>query len=171
MKSVWIAVITFVMFVMTIGMANAQVQEEGEETGLALPRMVSLRSNLINARSGPGARYPIEWVYQQKGAPVEITAEFELWRKIKDWEGSQTWVHKSMLSGARTIKMTAKGLSNVYASDDYQSRIIAKVEDQVIGQVEKCPSGSAFCLIKFGNIEGWVPRRNMFGVYADEVID
>ena len=99
MKTIWLAIITFVMFVMTVGMANAQDKEEGEESGLALPRMVSLRSNLINARSGPGARYPIEWVYQQKGAPVEITAEFELWRKIKDWEGSQTWVHKSMLSG------------------------------------------------------------------------
>ncbi len=171
MKTIWLAIITFVMFVMTVGMANAQDKEEGEESGLALPRMVSLRSNLINARSGPGARYPIEWVYQQKGAPVEITAEFELWRKIKDWEGSQTWVHKSMLSGTRTIKMTAKGESNIYASDDYQSRVVAKVEDQVIGQVKKCPSGSSFCLIKFDNIEGWVPRRNMFGVYADEVID
>lgn len=151
--------------------ANAQTTTDDTESGLAIPRMVSLRSNLINARSGPGARYPIEWVYRQKTAPVEITAEFELWRKIKDWEGSESWVHKSMLSGTRTIKMTAKGKSNVYARPDYNSRVIAKVEDQVIGQVLKCPSGNSFCLIKFDTIEGWVPRRHFFGVYNNETID
>ena len=52
-----------------IGTVNA-AEENESETGLALPRMVSLRSSLINVRSGPGSRYPIEWVYKQKGAPV-----------------------------------------------------------------------------------------------------
>ena len=149
----------------------AQTPADESESGLAIPRMVSLRSNLINARSGPGARYPIEWVYRQKTAPVEIIAEFELWRKIRDWEGSETWVHKSMLSGARTIKMTAKGESNIYNQPDYNAKVIAKVEDQVVGKVLKCPSRSSFCLIKFDTIEGWVPKRHFFGVYGDEVID
>ena len=107
----------------------------------------------------------------KKTAPVEIIAEFELWRKIRDWEGSETWVHKSMLSGARTIKMTAKGESNIYNQPDYNAKVIAKVEDQVVGKVLKCPSGSSFCLIKFDTIEGWVPKRHFFGVYGDEVID
>ena len=161
-----------ILAVMICAASSVKAQEtEGEESGLALPRMVSLRSNLINARSGPGARYPIEWVYQQKGAPVEIIAEFELWRKMKDWDGSETWVHKSMLSGARSIKMTAKGESNIYASDNYQSPIIAKVEDGVIGAVKKCAPNSNFCLIKFDTIEGWVPKRNMFGIYSDEEIN
>ena len=153
-----------------IGTARAE-QSDGSETGLALPRMVSLRSNLINARSGPGARYPIEWVYQQKTAPVEIIAEFELWRKIKDWEGSESWVHKTMLSGQRTIKMTAKGESNIYNKDDYKSQVIAKVEDGVVGLIKICSSGSEFCLIQFDNVEGWVPRRNFFGTYPDEAIN
>ena len=46
--------------------AFAQETADESESGLSVPRMVSLRSNLINARSGPGARYPIEWVYMQK---------------------------------------------------------------------------------------------------------
>ena len=153
------------------GQASAQNLPDDTESGLALPRMVSLRSNLINARSGPGARYPIEWVYRQKGAPVEIIAEFELWRKIRDWDGSETWVHKSMLSGKRSVKMTAKGASNIYNNEDYNSAIIAKVEDGVIGDIKKCPAGSSFCLIQFGTVEGWVPRSNFFGAYSDEVID
>lgn len=153
------------------GSVSAQNLPDDTESGLALPRMVSLRSNLINARSGPGARYPIEWVYRQKGAPVEIIAEFELWRKIRDWDGSETWVHKSMLSGKRSVKMTAKGESNIYNSQDYNSPVIAKVEDGVIGDIKKCPAGSSFCLIQYGSVEGWVPRSNFFGAYSDEVID
>lgn len=65
------------VWALSLSSAAAAPQEESE-SGLALPRFVSLRSNHINARSGPGARYPIEWVYMQKNAPVEIVAEFEL---------------------------------------------------------------------------------------------
>lgn len=158
-------------FLLLTSPASAENLPDDTESGLALPRMVSLRSNLINARSGPGARYPIEWVYRQKGAPVEIIAEFELWRKIRDWDGSETWVHKSMLSGKRSVKMTAKGESNIYDKEDYQSQVIAKAEDGVVGDIKKCPAGSSFCLVQFGTIEGWVPRSNFFGAYRDEVVD
>lgn len=161
----------FLSAVLLAGNVFAQDVEEGEETGLALPRMVSLRSNLINARSGPGARYPIEWVYMQKTAPVEIVAEFELWRKIKDWEGSESWVHKSMLSGRRSVKVTTPGENNIYDKPEYNSKVIAKVEDEVVGDVKKCPAGSDFCLIVFGNIEGWIPKNNLYGIYSQEVIE
>lgn len=148
----------------------AEVDAEESETGLAIPRMVSLRSSRINARSGPGIRYPVEWVYQQKGAPVEIVAEFELWRKIKDWEGSETWVHKAMLSGRRFVRVTNPGENNVYAKPETTARVIAHVEDGVVGEVDKCPAASDMCLIKFDSIHGWMPRSALFGIYDDEVI-
>lgn len=140
---------------------RAQGPADEGETGLTIPRFVSLRSNHINARSGPGARYPIEWVYMQKSAPVEIIAEFELWRKIKDWQGSESWVHKSMLSGKRSVKVITPGENNVYAKDDFKAKIIAKVEDEVVGEIEKCPVNNSFCKIKFASITGWVPRQNL----------
>ena len=145
-------------------------QEEVSESGLALPRMVSLRSSLINARSGPGSRYPIEWVYKQKGAPVEIVSEFELWRKIRDWEGAETWVHKAMLSGRRFVRVTTPGENNIYAKPDTDAKVVAKVEDGVVGEVEKCPTPNGMCLIKFDNIRGWISRSALFGIYEDEVI-
>lgn len=150
---------------------RAQGPADEGETGLTIPRFVSLRSNHINARSGPGARYPIEWVYMQKSAPVEIIAEFELWRKIKDWQGSESWVHKSMLSGKRSVKVITPGENNVYAKDDFKAKIIAKVEDEVIGEIEKCPVNNSFCKIKFASITGWVPRQNLYGIYPEEIID
>lgn len=162
---------TLAALAFSIGTAAAQIPADDGETGLAVPRFVSLRSNHINARSGPGARYPIEWVYMQKSAPVEIIAEFELWRKIKDWQGSESWVHKSMLAGKRFVKVITPGENNIYAKDDYKSKIIAKVEDEAVGEVKKCPVNTGFCLIKFGNIDGWVPRQNLYGIYPDEIID
>lgn len=161
----------FLTAVLLTGNVIAQEADGNEESGLSLPRMVSLRSNLINARSGPGARYPIEWVYMQKTAPVEIVAEFELWRKIKDWQGSESWVHKSMLSGRRSVKVTTPGETNLYDKPEYNSKVIAKVEDEVVGDVKKCLVNSDFCLIKFSNIEGWVPRSNIYGIYPKEVIE
>ncbi len=168
MKTLFTSLIALMLSFGLIGYANAEEQES--ESGLAIPRMVSLRSSLINVRSGPGSRYPIEWVYRQKGAPVEIIAEFELWRKIKDWEGSETWVHKAMLSGRRFVKIINPGENNVYAKDDITSRVVAKVEDGVVGEIEKCPTPEGMCLIKFDNIQGWIPRNLAFGIYKDEVI-
>lgn len=168
MKAVVLALIGFIM---TISGAFAQALPDEGESGLVLPRFASLRSDHINARSGPGARYPIEWVYMQKMAPVQIVAEFELWRKIKDWQGSESWMHKSMLTGKRTVKVITPGENKIYNKPNYQSEVLAKVEDEVVGEVVKCPADSAFCLIKFDSIEGWMPKTNLFGVFSDEIID
>lgn len=168
MRTIFLALAALVF---SISLALAQEPADEGETGLAIPRFVSLRSNHINARSGPGARYPIEWVYMQKSAPVEITAEFELWRKVKDWQGSESWIHKSMLSGKRYAKIITPGENNIYSKPDFQSKVIAKAEDEVIGEISKCPSGMNFCLLKFSSIEGWVPKTNFFGVYPNEVIE
>ncbi|MBE6445407.1 MAG: hypothetical protein E7019_05105 [Alphaproteobacteria bacterium] len=158
-------------FGITISVANAQENQDGAETGLPIPRFVSLRSNHINARSGPGSRYPIDWVYMQKSAPVEIIAEFELYRKIRDWQGSESWVHKSMLSGKRFVKVVTPGENNIYAKDDYKAKVIAKVEDEVVGEIKKCPAKSNFCLVQFDKIDGWLPRQDLYGIYADEIVD
>ena len=150
--------------------ANADEIKIGK-SGLALPRMVSLRSEPVNARSGPGINYPIEWVYQQKGAPLEIIDEFEVWRKVKDWEGAISWVKQSMLTGKRFVKVMTLGENNIYNDDSYKSKVIAKVEDGVIGEVKKCANSSDFCLIKFDTIEGWVPKKILFGIYTHENLD
>lgn len=169
MRIIFLAVLSLMLSVGSV-MAQ-QTPEEESETGLNLPRFVSLRSSLVNARSGPGARYPIEWVYMQKSAPVEIVAEFELWRKIKDWQGSESWVHKAMLSNKRTVKVTTLGENNIHAKPDYNSRIIAKVENEVVGEVLKCPAQSSFCHIKIDSVDGWIARQNLYGLYPKEVIE
>lgn len=159
----------FAMWLALTGVSFAS-DDESSESGLTLPRMVSTRADNINARSGPGTNYPIEWIYKQKGAPLEIINEFELWRQVRDWEGSVSWIHKTRLTGRRFVKVITPGENNIYNSAEYDSRVIAKVEDGVVGEIKKCPKKSAFCLIQFEKIEGWMPKKNLFGVYENEVI-
>src|SRR5438876_886029 len=78
------------------------------EKNLPVPRFVSLRSEQVNVRTGPGERYPIEWVFTRRDLPVEIVAEFENWRKIRDSEGSEGWVHQRMLAGRRSVLVRDK---------------------------------------------------------------
>ena len=75
-------------------------------SGLPIPRFVSLSADKVFVRTGPALRYPIKWVYQRENMPVEIIQEFDTWRKIRDMDGDDGWVHQSLLS-ARTPAIKA----------------------------------------------------------------
>src|SRR5262245_45303675 len=81
----------------------------GAASGLPIPRFVSLKSDRVNVRAGPTKDHEVTWVYTRSGLPVEVTAEFENWRRIRDWEGAEGWVYHSLLSGKRTaiVSITA----------------------------------------------------------------
>lgn len=137
-------------------------------SGLPLPRFASLHTNEINMRTGPGTRYPIEWVYVREGLPVEITAEFEIWRRIRDWEGSEGWVHKGALTGKRTLIVTGSKTS-VYEDTDQTSAVKAHVEPGVIGQVLACEA--VWCKVRFDDINGYMPKTAFWGVYSNETFN
>ncbi|MBQ8750821.1 MAG: hypothetical protein IJZ30_04215 [Alphaproteobacteria bacterium] len=132
-------------------------------------RFVSMRADKVNARSGPNIRYPIEWIYQQKNHPVEIIAEYEQWRKIKDYEGTTSWVRKNLLTNTRYALITEPGENNIYSKESLNSDVIAKVENGVVGKIQKCTL--SFCKLEFENkIEGWVQKSILFGIKKGEEI-
>ncbi len=75
---------------------------EKNEDGLPLPRFASTRSAPINVRVGPGQKYDVAWIYNRPDMPVEITAEFDIWRRVRDFDGSEGWIQQNLLSGSRT---------------------------------------------------------------------
>src|SRR4051812_41650183 len=103
---------TFLIVAALLGaIAPAKAASEGPNgtaSGLPIPRFVSLKSDRVNVRGGPTKDHDVAWVYTRAGLPVEITAEFENWRRIRDWEGAEGWVYHSMLSGRRTALVTPK---------------------------------------------------------------
>ncbi len=133
-----------------------------------VPRFASLRANEVNLRTGPGVRYPIIWKYLRQGLPVEITAEFEHWRRIRDWQGEEGWIHRSMLSGQRTLIVTDKtrDLRHRPRSD---APVIARLSPGVLGTINHCED--MWCFVEFSDHEGWLSRNEFWGIYLDETIE
>lgn len=137
------------------------------EKALPVPRFVSLRADEVNLRSGPGERYPIDWVLTRKGLPVEIVQEFDVWRKIRDSQGSVGWVHQRMVTGARTVIVTGE-TRILHADPDPASPAVARAEPGLIAKLLECRG--AWCRLEANDLKGWLRRGEVWGVYADEAI-
>lgn len=137
------------------------------ESGLKIPRFASLRSGEVNVRTGPGTRYPVEWVFVKRGLPIEITAEFGAWRRIRDGQGAEGWVHRSMLSGKRTVVVAASS-DTLRRRASADAPAVARAEQGVLASVRSCRDD--WCEIEAQGFEGWVPETSLWGVYPNEVI-
>ena len=146
--------------------ANQNQQRKG--SGLPIPRFASLRSDEVNVRTGPGSRYPIEWVFKRKTMPVEIVAEYENWRKIRDWQGASGWVHQSLLTGKRTFIIPSKQAS-LLKTPASSAELVAKLDPEVMGEIRSCAGD--WCRVKVGGVSGWIERTGMWGVYKSEPIN
>jgi SH3-like domain-containing protein len=141
-------------------------------SGLPVPRFVSLKSDHVNVRVGPTKDNDVSWIYTRSSLPVEITAEFENWRRIRDSEGAEGWVYHSLLSGRRTAVVTAKlkdDLTPLYDRADPASGVSAKLEAGVLATVRRCSSG--WCRISGSGFDGWIEQQRLWGVYPDEKIE
>lgn len=138
-------------------------------TGLPIPRFVSLDSQKVYVRSGPALRYPIKWVFKRKGLPVEIVQEFDAWRKIRDFEGEEGWIHSSLLSGRRSVLIQSDDLVPMHEGFSADSRLMAKLEPHVVALVDKCVGD--WCRLEKDGYKGWVQRKFLWGIYEDEELD
>ena len=159
---------------MPISVPRAFAQEGGEATPFKstpypVPRYISTGADEVYVRTGPGKKYPIKWVYKKKGLPVEVILEYENWRKVKDWDGEDGWVHSSLLSGKRTGIITAKKIINLYANPEEGSRVRAHIEPSALVHVEECDG--AWCKINAAGYDGWIRQSLIWGVYEREIFD
>ena len=143
----------------------------GEKTTEPVPRFVTLRADTVNLRTGPGNRYPIEFVYHRKGYPLEIVAEFDQWRKVRDWQGTEGWVHQRMVTGTRAVVI--QGTQRVLRKDaDAGAAPVAKLDPGVIAHLLECRA--AWCRIEIANgtsdVKGWLGRTDIWGVLPNEVV-
>ncbi|MES2984942.1 MAG: SH3 domain-containing protein [Pseudomonadota bacterium] len=135
-------------------------------SGLPVPRYVSLKSDDVNVRVGPGKRYPIRWVYKRAHLPVEIVEEFAHWRKIRDYQGTTGWVHKGMVDGKRSIMVMDKP-QNLYADPEATANPIMRAAPLVIGDLKKCEPD--WCQVEIQNRKAWIRKADIWGVSREEV--
>ncbi|GJE27290.1 hypothetical protein LKMONMHP_2148 [Methylobacterium organophilum] len=158
----------------------------GPVTKLPLPRYASLKTDRVNLREGPSKDHRTLWVFQRAGLPVEIIAEFETWRRIRDSEGTEGWVLHSLLSGRRTAVVIARAGGDKTGGDkaatvtlrsraDETAGEEARLEPGVIGSVKSCTGTWCRLVVslpqKRGDVDGYIRQDRLWGVYPNERVE
>ena len=148
-------------------------------SGLSVPRYASLKSDRVNVRKGPGAQYPIAWVFQRASLPVEVVKEFETWRQIRDSDGTTGWVLNALLSGRRTALLTPWDVRqdvvaepktiSIFVAASKSASIVAYAESGTIVDVVNCDT--AWCRVSIAGQRGYIEQALLWGVYPDEVVE
>jgi SH3-like domain-containing protein len=144
----------------------------GPKSGLPMPRFVSLKPDRVNVRAGPTRDHEVTFVYTRAGLPVEITAESDNWRRIRDWEGSEGWVYHSLLSGKRTVVVLPKNKSELvplYETDNLAGTIVAELQGGVVASVKRCTG--TWCRVMGAGFDGWAVQDKLWGVYLNEKVE
>ena len=147
-------------------------------TSSPVPRFMTLSANKVNVRAGPGQRYPIRIILKRKGLPVEIIKEFDVWYQIQSNDGDKGWVHKSLLSGKRAVIIIGS-TRTLFKKPKVGAMPVVKLEPGVIAYLDRCDRACSdahtdncnkvWCYLKIAGYKGWIERKNIWGVYSNEV--
>lgn len=152
-----------------IAATSAVAQQAVGPSGLPLPRFVSTKSAPVNVRQGPSKDHDVAWTFVKAGVPVEITQEFDVWYRIRDSEGAEGWVQKSLLSGKRTALVAPwekKGTTPLREKAEAGARIVAQVEPGVLLDMSECTG--RWCRVAVDGIKGWIEQGRIWGAYPDD---
>ncbi len=154
--------------------AAATDQPTGSVSGLPIPRFVSLKTDRVNVRGGPTKDHDVTWVYNRNALPVEVTAEFETWRRIRDWEGAEGWVYHSLLSGRRTAIVAPQdrdkeALVPLRDEANPKAALVAQLQAGVLATVKRCDG--RWCRVTGKGFDGWIEQQRLWGVYPDEKVE
>lgn len=142
----------------------ASAQGCDTHSGLPVPRFVSLKFDSVNGRAGPSLGHPIVWEYVRAGFPLEVTAETADWRKVRDPDGEETWMHRRVLSGRRSVRLIEPAV--LRARPEADAVIEAGAEAGAVLWLERCRAG--WCRLEAGGRRGWAPADALWGVYTLE---
>ncbi len=141
-------------------------------SGLSVPRFVSLKTEKVNVRKGPSSDHAVAWVYQAKGLPIEITAEFETWRRVRDAQGAEGWILQNMLTGKRTALISPGNRGkfvNMMSEPSVYSVAVAKLATGVMGEIKSCDG--AWCRVIANGYDGYIDQNLIWGAYPGEAIN
>lgn len=144
----------------------------GPVSGLPMPRFVSLKPDRVNVRQGPSRDQTVSFIYRKANLPVEVIAEFENWRRIRDADGSEGWVLQNFLSGKRTALIAPWSKQETLplrASADAKATAVAMLQPGVQASIKTCSAN--WCRIQGEGFDGWIQESHLWGAYPGEAID
>ena len=136
-------------------------QRRPTSSGFCVPRWLSLKSNEVLARTGPGFDYPAQFTYHARGLPVQVVAETAEWRRVCVPEGGAVWVHKSMVDGRRMVMSRPGGPTPLLARPLVGARLNATLSPSALAGLDSCDHG--WCQISAGGETGWAPEARLWG--------
>ncbi|MGH6831478.1 MAG: SH3 domain-containing protein [Methyloceanibacter sp.] len=175
----WIGVAAAFGLVLLAGIEGSAAEDnvkqaavDAGKAALPVPRFVSLKSDKVKVRKGPSTDQAIVWVFSRAGLPVEVIAESDNWRRVRDSEGADGWVFHSLLSARRTVLVTpwSKDEERVplYNSNSTGSRAVAELQSGVLGSVLDCDG--EWCRVSVDDYSGYVQQDKLWGVYRGEEV-
>lgn len=125
----------------------------------------SLSKDTVYMRYGPSTDHPIKWVYEKRGLPVEVVAEFDQWLKVRDFSGEDGWIHKSLLS-SKTYGVVHNAGERTYILMHKKGRLdseaILRIEDGALMRIHECDS--LFCKVTVSSHKGYVEKKYIWGI-------
>lgn len=159
-----VSLLFFLLLSLTIHGAFAK--EIGAVTKLPVPRFVTVQSESVYVRTGPGTRFPVKWVYKRAGLPVEIIQEYDIWRKVRDADGEEGWINQALLSGRRSVLVKGTEPAQIYKKPDVDSKVVAVADPDVQLALKRCDAD--WCQVSSDEIKGFVERKRIWGIYEAE---
>ena len=140
-----------------------QAMPDGRPTpsGQPVPRWLSLKSDEVRARFGPGLDYRILWEYRASGLPVQVVAETTEWRKICDPEGGVAWVHRSVVSSRRSVFNASDTEIPIRSGPSESAALRARLTPRALVAIEDCEEG--WCEVRVRRMRGFVRQGDVFG--------
>ncbi|WP_448586954.1 SH3 domain-containing protein [Thermaurantiacus sp.] len=161
-----------VLLALAAGPASAEPLRRSPEalrnnSGLALPRFQSLRAEKAHLRAGPGKHYPARATYVRPGLPVEVIAEWNVWRQVRDADGEVGWIDRALLSTDRHFLVTGT-TRTLFARPDVAAPPVLRAEPGVVFRIVTC--AELWCRVESGGRSGWILREQGFGTYPGEAV-
>ena len=127
--------------------------------------MVSIGGEDINMRSGPGTDQPVLWTLGV-GFPLEVITKKGDWLQVRDFEGSQGWVHRKTTQQTAFVIVRANKESaeqiNVRKEPNTKAEIVAQAHYGVVFRVLGI-QGAWVNVEHTQGVSGWVLGSLLWG--------
>jgi SH3-like domain-containing protein len=131
----------------------------GTDSNLPVPRMVSLKTEGANGRHGPGVEHRVDWIYERAGLPLEVTGESGPWRRVRDPDGAEVWIHAQNLDTRRTVYVKTNAALRHTARPGGSA--VAYLSPGVVGALTGCEGN--WRRVAVGGRVGWVENSAVWG--------
>ena len=123
-------------------------------------QMVSVSREEVNLRSGPGTRYPAEWVLS-RGFPLKVVGRRGDWLQVLDFENDKGWILRTLTSNTAYHIVKVK-TANLRSQPTTSSRIVGRVSYGDALRTLERKSGWVK-VQRDGGLQGWISRNLLWG--------